>query len=186
MGLAFAVTAVLYFREVRPAPAPEMRLEINTPPTTWVESIAISPDGQKVVFAAAPDGRGQLWLRTLDSPSARPLAGTDDGHYPFWSPDSRSIGFFSNAKLMRLDIDRGSPRTLADAPSGRGGSWNRDGIILFAQNSISPIFRIPATGGNPVAVTHLNDAQLRGHRFPQFLPDGRHFLYHVAGGGIEA
>jgi len=188
MGLAFAVTAVLYFREVRPAPAPEMRLEINTPPTTWVESIAISPDGQKIVFAAAVDGRNQRWLRTLDSPSARSLAGTDDGHYPFWSPDSRSIGFFSNAKLMRLDVDHGATQTLADAPTGRGGTWNRDGIILFSQNGVSPIFRLPATGGDPVPVTTQNGQQVRGHHFPQFLPDGRHFFYHVTGtdeaGGI--
>ena len=130
-----AVAAVLGFRAYRPQPVPEeMRLEINTPPTSDPASLAISPDGQRIVFTATVDGRSQLWLRSFDSVSTRSLAGTESGVYPFWSPDSRSVGFFADSNLKRIDIGSGSVQILATAPVGRGGAWNRDGTILVRPN----------------------------------------------------
>ena len=161
-------------------PAPETRFEITTPPTPTPASLAISPDGQKIVFSAVSEGRSRLWLRLLDSVSARPLSGTDFGLNPFWSPDSRSVGFVAESTLKRIDIDDGSVRMLARAV-GNGGAWNRDGTILFAPSLIGSIFRISAAGGEPSAVTRLETPQQVTHRFPQFLPDGRHFLYEVTG-----
>src|SRR6266568_3217942 len=166
----------------RPVPAaPEMRLEITTPPTTDPGSLAISPDGQTIVFVATSEGRSVLWLRSLGSVSARPLAGTDYASLPFWSPDSRSVGFFVDGKLKRIDIDGGSAQVLANAPLGRGGAWESKGTILFSPNPGSPILQVSATGGEPAVVTRVEAPQQVGHGFPQFLPDGRHFLYSVTG-----
>jgi serine/threonine protein kinase len=167
---------------LRPSSAPpEMRLEIATPPTTDVTSLAISPDGRKIVFSAEVEGRSQLLLRSLDSGSTRPLVGTWLATRPFWSPDSRSIGFFADGKLKRLEIDGGSPQVLASAGLGMGGAWMPDSSILFVPNAAgTPILRLPASGGEPVPVTRLTSQQL-SHRSPQLLPDGRHFTYYVAG-----
>jgi len=112
----------------------------------------------------------------LDSLAAQPLAGTDGASYPFWSPDSLSVGFFASGKLKRIDIMGGPPQVLADATAGRGGTWNREGTILFARSSTEPLFRVPAAGGEAVAATRLETGQ-ESHRFPAFLPDGRHFIY---------
>ena len=167
----------------RPVPsAPEMRLEITTPPTADSTSLAISPDGQKIVCVATSAGQSTLWLRPLDATSGRALAGTDGASFPFWSPDNQSVGFFADGKLKRVDVDRGSVQILADAPSGRGGAWNRDGTIIFTPYpGNSAIFRIPATGGTPSALTRTEATKETSHRFPQFLPDGHHFLYYVQG-----
>ena len=161
-------------------PAPEVRFEIPTPPTPDPVSLAISPDGQQIVFIATSEGRRRLWLRSLDSVSARPLIGTDGAFFPFWSPDNRSIGFFADGKLQRIDIEGGLVRTLAIAPNPLGASWNRDGTILFVPNATGPIFRTSAIGGEVEALTRI-EAKQSSHRFPQFLPDGRHFLYYVTG-----
>ncbi len=175
------VLALLTFRE--PPPAPEARLEIGVPPGTNSQSIAISPDGQKIVFVAASEGIDRLWLRSLDDVSALPLAGTEFAASPFWSPDNRSIGFFADFKLKRMDIDGGSMQILASAPNGGGGTWNREGTILFTPDvgSRSSIFAISATGGEPESVTRLDGFLQAGHSFPEFLPDGQHFLYYVRG-----
>ena len=101
-----------------------------------------------------------------------------NGGYPFWSPDSRSVGFFADGKLKRIDLDGRLVRALANAPNPVGGSWNREGTILFAPNFTGPIFRTSATGGEAMAVTRI-EAQQSSHRFPHFLPDGRHFLYYA-------
>jgi Tol biopolymer transport system component len=143
-------------------------------------SLAISPDGQNIVFVAIVEGQSRLWLRSLASGSARPLTGTDNAESPFWSPDNRSIGFFADGKLKRIDIDGGSIRPLAISSSGVGGTWNRDGVILFNPSSIDPIFRVSDMGGDPVPVTRLEPHQQAQH-FPQFLPDGQHFIYGVEG-----
>jgi Tol biopolymer transport system component len=174
LALVTLIAAVGIVWALRPQPpAPEMRLEINTPPTTDPASIAISPDGQKIVFVATSESRSRLWLRSLDSVTSQPLTGTDGATYPFWSPDSRSIGFFADSNLKRIDTGSGSVQTLAKAPLARGGAWNRDGTILFSPQGVGPIFRISAAGGEPAAVTRLESTQLSSHRFPQFLPDGR-------------
>jgi serine/threonine protein kinase len=179
--LTLAVVAVIWALGSVP-PAPEVRVEINTPPSTDPWSLAISPDGQKVVFVASSEGRSLLWLRPLDTVSSRPLAGTDRAWLPFWSPDSRSVGFFADSQLRRINIDDGSVQAVTTAGlGGLGGAWNQDGVILFSSGPTSPIFRIPATGGEPAAVTRLEKPQQQHHYAPQFLPDGRHFLYYVIG-----
>jgi eukaryotic-like serine/threonine-protein kinase len=180
--LLAAIVAVLSFTSLSSLrTASEMRFEIITPGAMPTPA-AISPDGQKIVYAARSAGRSQLWLRTLDSVSARPLSQTDDGSAPFWSPDNRSVGFFAGGKLKRIDIEGESMRVLATATADIGGTWNRDNVILFAPTPGSPIFRVSATGGEATAVTRLAPGE-SGHRGPHFLPDGRHFLYFVAGNG---
>jgi Tol biopolymer transport system component/DNA-binding winged helix-turn-helix (wHTH) protein len=164
---------------------PEMRLEIMTPSTADPTSIAIAPDGLKVVFVAISEGRSQLRLRSLETGFERSLPGTDGALFPFWSPNNKSIGFFADGSLKRTDIDGGLPRVLAEASAGRGGTWNSEDVILFTPNSGGPIFRVPASGdGQAAAITEkLTDAGAGSHRHPRFLPDGRHFLYFVTGAG---
>jgi Tol biopolymer transport system component len=142
-------------------------------------SFAISPDGRQLVYAAAGDGQTRLWLRQLDASTAQPLAGTEGASFPFWSPNSRSIAFFAIGKLKRVDIGAGLPQTLADAV-GQGGAWSQQDVILFSRNRFSPLYRMPATGGESVQTTTLLAGQ-SSHRFPQFLPDGRRFLLYAAG-----
>ena len=152
---------------------PETRVDIVTPGAANSGSFALSPDGRQIVFAASGDGAPRLWLRSLASTIAQPLAGTDGATFPFWSPDSRSIGFFADDTLKRLDLGGGAPQTLAPVVTARGGTWNADGIILFAPNTTGPLSRIAASGGAAVAVTTLNPQP--HYRHPSFLPDGRQF-----------
>ena len=171
----------------RPAEAPpEMRVEINTPPTPDALAIAISPDGEKLVYAVgALPGPARLWLRRLAGPVATPVVGTEAAQRAFWSPDSRSLGFFADGRLKRIDIAGGSPRILANAPFGYGGTWNKDGIILFSGNVTGPIVRVPASGGGePIAVTRV-ESPGTSHRLPRFLPDGRHFLFFALNGARD-
>ena len=147
--------------------------------------VSVSPDGTRIAFAARDQAHGVLlWVRALDTPDAVPLTGTENGSYPFWSPDGRSIGFFADGKLKRVDAAGGAPLTLADAPFGKGGTWNAGGTILFAPSYNSPILRIPAQGGTPRPVTALDRGHHQNsHRFPWFLPGGRHFLYLTRASG---
>jgi Tol biopolymer transport system component len=185
-GAAIAVTilavpAVVHFREAPPA---ELRLQVTTPPTREPLEFALSPDGRYIVFAgvgASADDDAQLYLRALDSTEAQPLAGTANGRFPFWSGDSRSIGFFAGESLLRVEITGGQPQVVAPAQVPMGGSWSSDGTILFSPNTVSPLLRVPASGGEPVAVTQLDRPRQMGHRLPSFLPDGRRFLYYVFG-----
>jgi Tol biopolymer transport system component len=142
-------------------------------------AMALSPDGKRIVFSARDSSaRTTLWVRSLDALTAQPLAGTEDGHSPFWSPDSRFIGFFSNGKLRKIDANGGPPQVICDARNGRGGSWNRDGVIIFSPATTDPIHRVAAAGGSSTAVTVLDGKSGQAsHRFPVFLPDGKHFLY---------
>ena len=175
------IAGVLGVRALSPAPvAPETHLTITTPPTTDA-TLAISPDGLKVVFAARSAGQSQLWLRLLDSPTARPLAGTEGASLPFWSPNSRSIGFFADAVFKRMNLDDGSIQTLMPAALGLGGAWNDDGTLILSTSPGTPILRVPAGGGEPTVVTRFDSPQQRSHSSPQFLPDQRHFLFFVTG-----
>src|SRR5262249_33212087 len=122
-----------------------------------------------------------LWVRPLDSVAAEPLPGTDGATYPFWSPDGGSVAFFADSKLKRIDIVGGAPQVLADASAGRGGAWGWEGTIVFAPSRTGPLLKVSATRGEPVAATRLETGQV-SHRFPQFLPDGRHFIYFAQGG----
>jgi Tol biopolymer transport system component len=142
-------------------------------------NLAISPDGRRLAFVAAADGASQLWVRSLDSLSAQSLNGTDGAAYPFWSPDSRFIGFFADGKLRKIEASGGPPITLSSSRRNiSGGTWNRDGVIVFGVLGGGPMYRVEAAGGEATPLTKLD--QSRGEasqRFPSFLPDGRHFLY---------
>jgi Tol biopolymer transport system component len=178
--LIAAVSVLWVFRSAfySAPPAPEMRLDINTPPTNVPGSLAISPDGRTIAFVATAEGQSRLWLRVLDTATARPLPGTEGAQNPFWSPDSRSVAFFADNKLKRLDIDGGSVRILGNVYRGTGGAWNREGVILVASLG-DPISRVADTGGEPATVPSLFQ---QGSNFsPRFLPDGRRFLYYVRG-----
>jgi Tol biopolymer transport system component len=180
MIVALSIPTVLHLRE-RPAANPEVRLELTTPATRQPLHFAISPDGRRLVFVASGEGAQRLWQRPLDGVTALPLEGTEGAEYPFWSPDSRAIGFFASGKLKRMDIAGGPPQIVADAPNGRGGAWNRDGTILFAPTNVSALLRVAASGGESLAVTKLDSPRQGSHRFPQFLPDGRRFLFFAQG-----
>jgi len=159
-----------------------------TPSSVPTPQFALSPDGRRITFVAAvAPNAPMLWVRALDSMTATPLAGTQGAEYPFWSPDSASIGFFSNGSLKRAELSGGPVRVLAPTPSGRGGAWSHDGTILFAPTTQGALYRVPAGGGDAVAVTRLDPSKNQAsHRWPQFLPDGRHFVYFVQGTTSDA
>ena len=163
-------------------PLPVTRFEIAVPSTGSPTSLALSPDGRQLAYVATTEGQSRLWVRSLDATAARMLAGTEGASFPFWAPDGRAIGFFAEGKLKRVDLAGGAPQALADAANGRGGTWNAEGVILFTPvNSVSGagssvITRVSAAGGTPVAVTQLAAGE-GSHRWPQFLPDGRRFLF---------
>jgi len=163
-----------------PPRASEFRLDINTPATTAGYQFVLSPDGRKIVYVASGGGQRRLWLRYLDRTDAQPLAGTEEAAHPFWSADSHSVGFFAFSKLKRVDISGNPPQPLIDANNGRGGSWNSEGLILFAPSSTSPLFTIKESGGAASVVTHVQPNE-SGHTMPKFLPDGRHFLFFTVG-----
>jgi Tol biopolymer transport system component/predicted Ser/Thr protein kinase len=144
--------------------------------------VTISPDGRRLAFVAAdPDGRTQLWVHPLDALEAFPIPRTENAYFPFWSPDSRFLGFFANGKLKTIEASDSPapPRVLADVFEGRGGSWSADGTILYSPGQRAPIYRV-SSGGKPAAVTKLDEkGRERSHRWPLFLPDGRRFLYSV-------
>jgi eukaryotic-like serine/threonine-protein kinase len=147
----------------------------------------ISPDGSAVVFVAkTPDRLESLYLRRLDTPVIRRLESTEMARHPFWSPDSASVGFFAEAQLKRVDIASGIVQVIAEASDGRGGAWNKDGVVIFSPRADSPLFRVDALGGKPRPLTELNGQP--SHRWPSFLPDSQHFIYTAqpgaAPGGI--
>jgi eukaryotic-like serine/threonine-protein kinase len=140
--------------------------------------LVLSPDGRNLVFLASTvSGAPRLYLRPLDALEARPLPGTENAMFPFWSPDGRMIGFFADGKLKTTDIQGGGAIPICDAPNSRGGSWGPDGTILFAPEFRSALYRVPAGGGTPVQVTRMDESRHTSHRWPFFLPDGKHFLY---------
>jgi Tol biopolymer transport system component len=177
LAVALPVVGYLAYRHAAVEPR-LLQLSVLPPENMVALSPVISPDGRRIVFVAGQHDQTSLWLRQLDSPSARRLEGTDGAIHPFWSPDSRTIGFFQNAKLKRIDAAGGPAVTLTDASHPRGGSWSQSGVILFVPNVGSGIFRIPAGGGPVTAVTEPDRASgENAHRMPWFLPDGQHFLY---------
>jgi len=161
----------------RPAPPQvAMRFQIPTPSTSEPMSFALAPDAKHIVFVGAADGAQKLVVRPFDQLATKALDGTEGAIFPFWSPDGRTIGFFAGGKMKLVDIDGGPPRVLADAPNGRGGAWNRDGTIVFAPSIAGGLMKISAAGGTLASVTHLGSGQ-QSHRWPEFLPDGRRFLF---------
>lgn len=162
--------------------APVLSLTVPLPgQATTPSTVVLSPDGRRLAFAAdTPEGKSLLWIRPLETPAAQPLAGTENGTWPFWSPDSRFLAFFTGSKLKKVDVASGSVETLCDAGDARGGSWSRDGVILFSPGYADGLYRVAAEGGPITAVTTLDSARTdTSHRWPQFLPDGLHFLYVI-------
>ena len=141
-------------------------------------SMAISPDGKALAYAAPNEG-GQriLWIRRFDESAPHPLPATVEASAPFWSPDGQTLGYFTAQKLSRISTAGGQPEVIADASGGLGASWNARGDVLFAPNITSPLFRVPASGGDAVAVTRLETLGHRSHRWPSFLPDGKRFVF---------
>ena len=193
VAAAVLVVGLLLVSAIRQltSPTPEtavVRLSVVLPDNTSLVSrsvagptpqIALSPDGRVLAYVASlAGGAPRLWTRALDSITPRELSGTDDASFPFWSPDSRFLGFFAEGKLKTVDAFGGVPEVIADTPDGRGGTWNTDGVILYAGEISSGLKWVPATGGVPSSATKL-DSSLgeASHRFPRFLPDGRHFVY---------
>ncbi len=178
--LVAAGVSLLHFREA-PPPKRLLKLSLLPPEKSSIGGpIALSPDGSRLAFpGTGPDGRSVLWVRPLDSLTARPLPGTEGAIFPFWSPDGRSLGFFTYGKLKRIDIAGGPPLTLCDVGGvGRGGAWNRHGVIIYAGSVATGIHRVADTGGAAEPVTTLDSARQEVfHRAPHFLPDGRQFLY---------
>ena len=143
--------------------------------------MALSPDGRSLAAIAQSESTTLIWIRRLDQTEPQLLKGTNGVQHPFWSPDGRSLGFFADGKLKRIDAAGGPAQTLADAPNGRGGTWNREGVIVFSPKADGPLFRVSAAGGPATAVTALETSrQELAHLYPQFLPDGNHFIYLAA------
>jgi Tol biopolymer transport system component len=191
--LLFFLSAVAltfaYLRRPASVGARPVRLDVAAPPgTEFAGAAAVSRDGKQLAFTAlGSDGNVALWLRSLESVAARPLAETEGASQPFWSPDSRSLGFFAGGKLKTIDLSGGPVQTLSEVSGDpRGGTWNRDGTILFSPSFQGPLFRISATGGDRTQATVLDAGRKeQTHRFPSFLRDGRHFLYYASGGSGE-
>ncbi len=180
-----AVLATVGFMVLGSPPPRVVRSSLLPPENTQYAPISgamvLSPDGLRIAFVArGADGKHMLWVRALDALTAQPLAGTEDATHPFWSPDSRFIGFFSAGKLRKIDANGGPPQALSDAISGRGGAWSEGGTILFTPSQADVIYKVSSAGGAPVAVTEFDTTNAEtSHRFPAFLPDGDHFLFLV-------
>ena len=182
--LAGAVFAALYFSHSA-SPLYPIVSSISAPADTTFLFLAdqaglptFSRDGRSLAFVATPaKDLPRLYVRPLESSEAFPLAGTEGAQSPFWSPDGRKIGFFSGGKLKAVEIQGGGVTPICDALTGRGGSWAEDGTIIFAPGFRGPIYRVPASGGTPMQVTQVDESKHTSHRWPFFLPDGKHFLY---------
>jgi eukaryotic-like serine/threonine-protein kinase len=182
LSLATLSLALLYLRG-KSSEVGVHRLSILPPGKTFLmagQAPLISPDGKVLAFVAMDaSGKSLLYVRPLDSLVPQPLTGTDGAILPFWSPDSRSLGFFAAGKLKKIEISGGQPTTLANAPNARGGAWNREGVIIFCPTPPAPLHRIPASGGEaqPIHTVDMKQGSFGPRWLPNFLPDGRHYLY---------
>lgn len=188
--LVFLALAALYFH---PTPAETAITRFIVPPPEKAafapqSIVALSPNGRLLAFVATVEGKNFLWVHPLDSLSPRQLPGTEGGQGPFWSPDSHFIGFFAQGKLKKIEISGGPAVALCDVdPDGLGrGTWNRDGVILFSPMSSDALYRISASGGTATRTTTLDPSRRELFlQWPQFLPDGRHFVYFAGGSRPE-
>jgi len=186
VALLIAVASIAAYVKLASHGAAEVRSSILPPAgTSFVTMVpasgpaVISPDGARLAFIARDDkGKILLYLRALTSVTPQPLPGTDDAMYPFWSADGRDLGFFAQGKVKRVSASGGPVQTLCDASNGRGGAWNKDGVILFTPTANAILLRVPATGGMPEPATKLDFSRSENsHRWPHFLPDNQHFLF---------
>ncbi len=190
--IAAIVFGALWIRG-KPAPSRLARFSILPADETrlWTtQGLAVSPDGSRIAFTAVDEtGEALIFIRDLAETTPRPIAGSEGGGSPFWSPDSAHVGFFVDDKLKRVSAAGGAPQTICDAPGPRGGTWGRDGVIVFSsggEGGQGTLHRVPSGGGDPVSITELADGEY-SHRWPWFLPDGRHVLFarQTSEGGTE-
>ncbi len=184
IGTTAGALAGLLF--ARPSPIEPLRLHslILPPENSYLtDGLALSPDGRQLVFVAADaNGERQLWIRRLDAARATPLDGTTGASGPFWSASGNDIAFFANSSLRRIPAGGGSVTAICDAGIGAGGTWNADGLIVFQPHQQGQLMRVRDSGGTPEPATSLDTAAADTHHlYPNFLPDGRHFIYYAAG-----
>jgi Tol biopolymer transport system component/tRNA A-37 threonylcarbamoyl transferase component Bud32 len=183
LGVGMALWSLL--RAPSPAPRPVARLVINLSPTDWmtagpISHIVLSPDGSRLVYAAARGGTSQLYVRPIDRFEATPIPGTERAGSPFFSPDGQSVGFFAESKLKRVSLSGGAPITVCVAADNRGGSWGPDDTIIFSPSLLTGLFRVAAAGGTPTPLTTLDREKGEfGHRYPEILPGGKAVLFTI-------
>jgi eukaryotic-like serine/threonine-protein kinase len=186
--LGLAVIYLAFMRQGQPIDQTTSETSILSPP--YVDytgrsadpgDFEISHNGRFIVFTGTDtSGKSELWLRPMDSESAKALPGTDGAYYPFWSYDDKNIAFFIPNKLMKIDLGTGLSTEISPATDGRGGSWNKNNDIVFSPNSIGGLYMVSANGGTPTEIVKSDPAiQDQSLRFPIFLPDGKHFLYSI-------
>ncbi len=183
-GVFLIATVAFALFSLRETEVPVTRASLLPPEKTTFSTldgghIALSPNGKLLAFVARDSaGKSNLWVRPMNALSGQLLNGTEGADYPFWSSDSRFIGFFAGNKLRKIEASGGPPQTICDAPNGRGGTWNRDGVIVLAAAANAPLSRVSAAGGSPTTITKLDSSRNENsHRWPHFLPDDKHFLY---------
>jgi serine/threonine protein kinase len=193
---AASIAAILYVRRA-PAETAMMRFTIE-PPEGWrlalgtapagsgnvaLGPLSVSPDGRRIaIIARNPEGQAQIWIRPFDASAPQPLSATEDASSPFWSPDSRFLGFFAEGKLKKIEVVGGPPTVLCNVTGGSGGTWNRDGVIVFASIQ-SPLQKVDSSGGIPTVAVPLESAET-AHTRPLFLDDGRHVIFRALESGI--
>ena len=177
--LAFAALAARHFSEAPPRELPIVAFSAAAPQGRQPGQMSLSPDGRYLALSVLPPG--SLWVRAIESDEWREINGTEGARYPFWSPDSTEIGFFAGDRLKKVPASGGPAQTIAEASDGRGGSWGEDGTILMAPDPFGQIQRVSSQGGEPEPVTQAADGVRISRRFPQWLPDGRHFFYSDGG-----
>lgn len=202
LGLCIAILVALlaitgiHLLKTKGAPPETVRLQLELPSgmvpagagAVGASGLALSPDGSKIaIVVSVHGGPPVLWLRPLNRLTSQVLPGTEGAAFPFWAPDNHSLGFFSQGKLKRIDVNGGPVQIICDAPGARGATWNRDGVIVFAPAQNGGLFTVSASGGEAKPLTIVDTArQQASHRFPQFLPDGKHFLFLIQGAPTEA
>ncbi len=168
-------------RERGGTPVEPSQLTVSAPENSSFQTggaqFAVSPDGHSVLLVAIQEGKAALWIRPVGTGRATRVLGTEGASYPFWSPDARRVGFFADGKLKTAPAVGGAVVALCEAPDGRGGSWSAGGVIIFTPSPADPLFRVESGGGHCRSLTRLSPNSERSHRWPQFLPDGRRFLY---------
>jgi eukaryotic-like serine/threonine-protein kinase len=192
-GMAFVVAFAALWATLQQPQTDERRLQFKIEPPSGADLLlesgggnAISPDGRAIVFVAASSAGAKLWVRPLEAGDAHELPGTENGQYPFWSADSKSIGFFANGRLQRIDLAGGLPVSLATASNPRGGTWGTQGTIIFVPTASTGLWRVASSGGAPAQVTTVDAAKGEfTHRWPQFLPDGNRMIYLARGEGAS-
>lgn len=181
-AIAFVIVLGLYVTRPRLTTSGLIRFEVPPPASHGsTRSMAISPNGKLLAFVCTdPSGKDFLWIRSLDSYTNKMMQGTEDARYPFWSPDSRYVGFFAQSKLKKVDVNDGFVQGICETTLARGGTWNRKNTIVFSKNPEDGLYSVSAAGGTPAELTRLDSTRKETtHRWPQFLPDDNHFLYYV-------